>query len=77
MLTTGIEPVPRTYKDRNLTTNIRELIIIGDNRESNSGPSAPKAEIIPLDYYPSTIQISIVIRIPYLPTYKNIIKELI
>jgi len=24
----------------------------GDNRESNPGPSAPKAEIIPLDYYP-------------------------
>ena len=24
----------------------------GGNRESNSGPSAPKAEIIPLDYYP-------------------------
>eukprot|EP01041_Mallomonas_annulata_P010399 gene10399-21684_t len=24
----------------------------GDNRESNPGPSAPKAEIIPLDHYP-------------------------
>ena len=24
LLTTGIEPVPRTYKERNLTTNIRE-----------------------------------------------------
>ena len=33
----------------------------GDNRESNPGPSAPKAEIIPLDYYPLLMLVSLVL----------------
>ena len=28
----------------------------GDNRESNSGPPAPKVGIIPLDHYPKCIE---------------------
>ena len=54
MLILGVEPRIPAYKTSVITVSLYERRLLnGGNWESNPGPSAPKADIIPLDYYPN------------------------
>ena len=73
MLILGVEPRIPAYKTSVITVSLYERFV-GENWELNPGPSAPKADIIPLDYFPPTYyyhkaSLSYFLHINYRTTY--------